>query len=73
MKERSYADALKSFQRNLQRAGVRIRQNVPGDGNCLFNAVCDQLRRLKIARMRHKELRKCAVEYLRKNPTLVTN
>ena len=71
LKERSYDNALKSFVGNLQRAGVRIRQNVPGDGNCLFHAVCDQLRRLKIARMRHIELRKRAIEYLRNNPTVV--
>jgi hypothetical protein len=71
VKERSYADAHNSFLRNLQRAGVRVRKNVPADGNCLFHAVCDQLRRLKIARMRHMELRKRAVEYLRSNPTVV--
>ena len=55
----------------MQKAGVKIRHNVPGDGNCLFHAVCDQLRRLKIARMRHIELRKLAVEHLRNNPTVV--
>ena len=37
LKEQSYDNALRSFERNLQRAGVRIRQNVPRDGNCLFH------------------------------------
>ena len=39
--------------------------------NCLFHTVCDQLRKLKIARMRHGELQKRVVEHLRNNPTVV--
>ena len=60
-----------SFTHNLKRAGLRIRCNIPGDGNCLFNAVCDQLRLLKIQRMRHLDLRHRAVNYLRENPYIV--
>ena len=65
------ATATEIFLKNLDTAGLRIRKTVPPDGNCLFNAVCDQLCRLKISRMRHSHLCQLTVEYLRRNPFIV--
>ena len=65
------ATATEIFIKNLDTAGLRIRKTVPPDGNCLFNAVCDQLRRLKISWMRHSRLCQLTVEHLRRNPFIV--
>ena len=59
------------LERNMQRAGLMLRRNVPTDGNCLFHAVSDQLKRLKLHRYRHRQLRDLAINQLRANPTVV--
>ena len=55
----------------MERAGLRLRRNVPTDGNCLFHAVSDQLKRLKLHRYRHRQLRELAITQLKANPTVV--
>ena len=45
--------------------------NVPADGNCLFHAISDQLKRLKLHRYRHGELREMAINQLRSQPIIV--
>ena len=57
---------------NIQTTGLNIRKNVPADDNCLFHPVADQLRRLKIKRTRHIDVRREVVHYLRLNPTIVS-
>ena len=58
---------------NLQRAGLKIRRRVPKDGNCLFHALCDQLKRIRNSRVRYMELRRSVIEYMRNHPTVVRN
>ena len=60
------------LEMNIQTTGLTIRNNVPADGNCLFHAVTDQLRCLKIKRTRHIDMRREVVQYLRLNPTIVS-
>ncbi|KAI8492273.1 hypothetical protein Bbelb_301700 [Branchiostoma belcheri] len=48
--------------------GFSFRSHVPMDGNCMFHAVADQLRRTDGPEMSHQELRSKAVDYLRKHP-----
>ena len=59
------------FVNNLKRAGLVLRRQIPDDGNCLFHAVCDQLRRLKLTRMKHTELRQKTVARLKEDPYIV--
>lgn len=61
------------FVNNLKRAGLVLRRQIPDDGNCLFHAVCDQLRRLKLTRMnsKHTELRQITVARLKEDPYIV--
>ena len=59
------------FIKNMKKAGLEIRRNIPGDGNCLFHAVCDQVRRLGIGRMRHTELRQKTIAHMKENPYVV--
>ena len=60
------------LHRNLEQAGLQIRQRVPLDGNCLFTAICDQLKHLKLHRWRHLELRANIVDHMKRNPIIVS-
>ena len=44
-----------------------------GSGNCMFHALSEQLNLAKGIRISHGELRQSIVQYLRKNPTLVSS
>ena len=61
-----------ALQSNLLRAGLRIRRRVPGDGNCLFHALCDQLKYYQLARMRHLDLRNKVIDYMKEKPYIVS-
>ena len=58
------------LQQNIDKAGLRLGLNVPKDGNCPFHAISDQLKRLKLHRYRHGELREKAVNQLRPQPII---
>ncbi|XP_022797029.1 glutamic acid-rich protein-like [Stylophora pistillata] len=51
--------------------GFRIVDN-DGSGNCMFYALSDQLEIAMRIKIKHDELRQMLVQYLRKNPELVT-
>ena len=59
------------LQQNMEKAGLKIRLNVPTDGNCLFHAISDQLKRLKLHRYRHRQLREMAINRLKSQPLIV--
>ena len=59
------------FTKNMKKAGLELRRYIPGDGNCLFHAVCDQARRLGLGRMRHTDLRQKTIAHLKENPYVV--
>ncbi|XP_035697810.1 uncharacterized protein LOC118430883 [Branchiostoma floridae] len=48
--------------------GLTFRDEVPGDGNCMFHAVSDQVLRTEGRNITHLQLREQAVTHLRRNP-----
>ena len=61
------------LKKNLKKAGLVMRRNVPADGNYLFHAVSDQLIRLKLQRIRHRQLRDLTIRQLRSHPVIVSS
>ena len=60
----------KVLMNNIRMFDLEVRRNVPGDGNCLFAAVCDQLQRVH-RRKRHLTLRKEVVDFMMSHPCTV--
>ena len=51
---------------NITNCGLQVRLvNIPGDGNCLFHAISDQLTRVNEIPKTHVELRALAIETLK--------
>ncbi len=50
--------------------GYQVRNQIPGDGNCMFAALVDQLHRVGVDDFDTEGLRLNIVEYLRRHPTL---
>ena len=65
----SLTDLLKD---NALQRGYKFRYDPPKDGNCMFHALTDQLKRVKSHNITHIKLRECLVQYLWKNPNLVS-
>ena len=51
--------------------GFRISDN-QGAGNCLFHALSEQLEIVKRIEIRHEEVRRKLVHYLKENPKMVS-
>ena len=49
-----------------------VISNNEGSGNCMFYALSEQLDHVKGIQISHVELRQSIVQYLRKNPKLVS-
>ena len=60
-----------NFKRNTKKKGFSISDN-RGEGNCMFLALSEQLHLKKGIKISQAELRETVVQYLRKNPTLVS-
>ena len=60
-----------NFKRNIKEKGFSISDN-QGGGNCMFLALSEQLHLKKGIKISQAELRQTVVQYLRKNPTLVS-
>ena len=60
-----------NFKRNTKEKGFSISDN-QGEGNCMFLALSEQLHLKKGIKISQAELRQTVVQYLRKNPTLVS-
>ena len=67
----SNTDRLAELEKIASDKGLVISDN-EGSGNCMFHAVSDQLNLVKGIKISHKELRQSIVQYLRKNPKLVS-
>ncbi|XP_078617090.1 uncharacterized protein LOC144885181 [Branchiostoma floridae x Branchiostoma japonicum] len=52
----------------MSELGLTFRAEVPGDGNCMFHAVSDQVLRTEGRHIDHLQLRQQAVDHLRRNP-----
>ena len=51
--------------------GFRISNN-PGSGNCMFQALSEQLETVNGIKIQHGQLRRSLVQYLKENPKLVS-
>ena len=67
----SNTDRLAELEKIASDKGFVISDN-EGSGNCMFRAVSEQLNLVKGIKISHKELRQSIVQYLRKNPKLVS-
>ena len=64
-------DLLTELEKIASDKGFVISDN-EGSGNCMFYALSEQLNLVKGIKISHGELRQSVVEYLRKNPKLVS-
>ena len=67
----SNTDLLAELEKIASDKGFVISDN-EGSGNCLFHALSEQLNLVKGIKISHGELRRSIVQYLRKNPKLVS-
>ena len=64
-------DLLAELEKIASDKGFVISDN-EGSGNCMFYALSEQLNMVKAIKISHGELRQSIVQYLRKNPKLVS-
>ena len=62
---------LNDLKNNASNKGFEIINN-DGGGNCMFHALCDQLKYKKQLEISHQELREELVKYLREHPKMVS-
>ena len=67
----SNTDLLAELKKIASDKGFVISDN-EGSGNCMFYALSEQLNSVKGIKISHGELRQSMVQYLRKNPKLVS-
>ena len=67
----STSDLLAEFEKIVSDKGLVMSDN-EGSGNCMFYALSEQLNLVKGIKISHGELRQSIVQYLRKNPKLVS-
>ena len=67
----SNTDLLAELEKIASEKGFVISDN-EGSGNCMFYALSEQLNLVKGIKIPHGELRQFIVQYLRKNPKLVS-
>ena len=67
----SNTDLLAELEKIASDKGFVISDN-EGSGNCMFYALSEQLNFVKGIKIPHGELRRSIVQYLRKNPKLVS-
>ena len=67
----SNTDLLAELEKIASDKGFVISDN-EGSGNCMFYVLSEQLSLVKGIRIPHGELRRSIVQYLRKNPKLVS-
>ena len=60
-----------NFKRNIKEKGFSISDN-QGEGNSMFLALSEQLHLKKRIKISQAELRQTVVQYLKKNPTMVS-
>ena len=70
-KANSKTDLTEELKKTASDKGFRISDN-QGSGNCMFYALSEQLETVKRIKIQHGELRQTLVQYLRKNPKLVS-
>ncbi|XP_078615344.1 uncharacterized protein LOC144884161 [Branchiostoma floridae x Branchiostoma japonicum] len=68
VKDDTYGDHYTRLAAHVSELGLTFRAAVPGDGNCMFHAVSDQVLRTEGKHMDHLQLRQQAVDHLRRNP-----
>ncbi|XP_035697782.1 uncharacterized protein LOC118430856 [Branchiostoma floridae] len=68
VKDDAYDDHYNRLAAHVTELGLRFRPEVPGDGNCMFHAVSDQVFLTEGRNIDHLTLREQAVDHLRRNP-----
>ncbi|XP_072043457.1 uncharacterized protein [Amphiura filiformis] len=66
----SESQVVKYLEENCKKLNLAFHGKTPGDGNCLFNAVSDQLDLLNLPHQSPSDLRQSVVEFLRRNPSI---
>ncbi len=66
----SQTQVVKSLKANCKKLNLAYHGNTPGDGNCFFNAISDQLSLLGLPHQSPWDIRQSVVEFLRRNPSL---
>ncbi|XP_019614119.1 PREDICTED: malignant fibrous histiocytoma-amplified sequence 1 homolog [Branchiostoma belcheri] len=64
----AYEDNRNRLASHVSKLGLTFRAEVPGDGNCMFHAMSDQVLRTEGKHKGHLQLREEAVRHLRRNP-----
>ena len=67
--ERLSSGVVGSLSRTLKKYGL-VEVNVPGDGNCQFHAICDQLAHHSICKIDHVSLRRQLADWLFSNTNM---
>ena len=60
------------LQKNLESLKMKVRLEVPGDGNCFFYSMVDQMKRLGLPEITAGGLRNNVVDFLRHLMTVVS-
>ncbi|CAH1239392.1 SHOC2 [Branchiostoma lanceolatum] len=68
VKDDAFEDNYSRLASHVSELGLAFRAEVPGDGNCMFHAVSDQVLRTEGRQISHLQLREQAVDHLRRNP-----
>ena len=66
----SQSQVVKSLKANCKKLNLAYHGNTPGDGNCFFNAISDQLSLLGLPYESPWDIRQSVVEFLRRNPSI---
>ncbi|XP_072039985.1 uncharacterized protein [Amphiura filiformis] len=70
VQQASYHDVAKALKQNCRRLGLQFHGQTPGDGNCFFHAVSDQLNLLGLPSQSAVDLRQSVVTFMRCNSTI---
>ncbi|XP_066297271.1 malignant fibrous histiocytoma-amplified sequence 1 homolog [Branchiostoma lanceolatum] len=68
VKDDAFEDNYSRLASHVSELGLTFRAEVPGDGNCMFHAVSDQILHTEGRHITHLQLREQAVGHLRRNP-----
>ena len=62
-------DIEKKMNENCRESGLEYHGQTPGNGDCFFEAIASQLRRIGAEHSSSAQLRQQVTEYIRQHPT----
>ncbi|XP_072049762.1 uncharacterized protein [Amphiura filiformis] len=66
----SESQVVQYLEENCKKLNLAFHGKTPGDGNCFFSAISDQLDLLNLPHQSPSDLRQSVVEFLRRNPSI---